>query len=264
MTRRTLIVSTLALSAGAASAYAAPFADFVIRDAGTQILPNTDYVPNGLEFIISVGGMKAALGSDNVNGSTVGSISRMAITRYDDAGRFSAGSGPAVAPYFNIWVTDGLGNFAVIANEPSNPSFGAFRTANPGGGFTYDFSMADIANEPVQVYETPNGGFNSTNTWIHNLLGINGPLTFADVAGLTVLAPDAAYIMDGTNAVGSGAPRELGSNAAYGFNWVFGDTLTNYVSGQEGYVVAGALVVPTPGAAALLAIAGLAGVRRRR
>jgi hypothetical protein len=34
-----------------------------------------------------------------------------------------AGSGPAVAPYFNIWITDGLGNYAVVANEPSNPSF---------------------------------------------------------------------------------------------------------------------------------------------
>jgi len=261
MTRAT--ITTIGLLIATAGATAQPFNSYVIRDAGTQILPNTDYVPDGLEFVISVGGMKAALGSDAVNGSTIGSISRMAITRYDDPSRFTAGSGPAVAPYFNIWVTDGIGNFAVLANEPSNPSFNAFRTANPGGGFTYDFSMADIANEPVQVYETANGGYNATNTWVHNLLGINAPLTFADVMGLTVLAPDAAYI-NGPNSVGSGAPRELGTDLAWGFNWVFGDTLTNYVSGMEGYVVANAILVPAPATASLLAVIGLAATRRRR
>jgi len=264
MTRTTITASALIIAASAGSALAQGFTDYVIRDAATQILPNTDYVPNGLEFVISVGGMKAGLGSDYANGYALGSITQMAITRHDDTTRFAAGSGPAVAPYFNIWVTDGLGNFAVVANEPSNPSFAAFRTSGPGNGITYDFSMADIANEPVQVYETPNGGFNSTNTWVHNLVGINGPLTFADISGLTVGKPSPSYITDPGNAVGGGAPRELGTNLAYGFNWVFGDTLTNYVSGMEGYVVSGATLVPTPASAALLGFAGLAAARRRR
>lgn len=264
MTRTTTAVSCAVLAAASAGALAQPFSQFVIRNAGTQILANTDYVPDGVEVVISASGMKAGLGSNFVNGSTLGDISRMAITRHDDAGRFTAGSGPAVAPYFNIWVTDGLGNYAVLANEPSNPSFAAFRTAGPNGGFTYDFSMADIAGETVQVYETPNGGYGATNTWVHNLVGINGALTFGDLTGLTVDAPDAAYITTGANAVGSGAPRELGTNTAYGFNWVFGDTLSNYVSGMEGYVVSNTILVPAPAPVALLGLAGLAATRRRR
>lgn len=261
--RLTTTVLALALLAGSANA---AFSPFVIREGGgnaPDILPNNTYVPGALEYVISTGGMKAGLGSSDLDGSTVGSISKMAITRYDDASRFTAGSGPAVAPYFNIWVTDGLGNYAVIANEPSNPSFAPYRTANVGGGFTYDFSMADIGTEPVQVYETPNGGYGSTTTWVHNLLG-NHPLTFADVASLTVEAPSAAYITNPSNAVGSGAPDELGTNAAFGFNWIFGDTLSNYVSGAEGYVVSNAILTPAPGAAGLLGLAGLAAARRRR
>jgi hypothetical protein len=68
--------------------------------------------------------------------------------------------------------------------------------------------------------------------------------------------------------LGSGAPRELGTNKAYGVNWVFGDTLSNYVSGQDGYVVRNAKVgsvIPEPGTMLLLGsgLLGLAGFRRR-
>lgn len=253
----------VAVCAGVAQA---GFSSYVIREGGgnpPSILANNDYVPGATEFVISAGGMKAGLGSGDVDGSTLGSLSQIAITRHDDTGRFGAGSGPAVAPYFNIWVTDGVGNYAVLANEPSNPSFAAFRTALPGGGIEYSFSMADIASEPVQVYETPNGGYGSTTTWVHDLLG-NQPLTFGDVASLVIEAPSSAYISNPVNAVGSGAPDELGTNAAFGFNWIFGDTLTNYVSGAEGYVVSGALVVPGSGAVGLLGLSGLCAMRRRR
>ncbi|HMN42438.1 MAG TPA: hypothetical protein PKE29_16480 [Phycisphaerales bacterium] len=259
-----VVASGLAIAAVTADAGA--FTSFIIRNgAGNvppQILPNNAYVPGATEFVISAGSMKAGWGSSAADGSTLGSISELCITRHDDSGRFTAGSGPAVAPYFNIWITDGA-NFAVVANEPSNPSFAAFRTPTVNGGFTYDFSMNDIATEPAKIYETINGGTN--NTWVHAALGKTGlPLTFADVLGFTVQAPSAAYITAGGNGVGSGAPRELGTNTAYGVNWVFGDTLSNYVSGAEGYVVSNPSLVPTPGAIALLGLGGLAAVRRRR
>lgn len=261
-----LITGVVALTVLAGSANA-DFSSFVIRNSGggtpPTIQPNNTYVPGATEFVISESGMKAGLGSGDLDGSSLGDVTQMSITRYDDASRFAAGSGPAVAPYFNIWVTDGVGHYAVLANEPSNPSFGPFRTANPGGGFTYSFSMADIAAEPVQVYETPNGGYGSTTTWVHDLVG-NHPLTFADVMGLTIEAPSAAYITNPANAVGSGAPDELGTNAAVGFNWVFGDTLSNYVSGMEGYVVSNATLVPTPGAFGLLGLGAFGAMRRRR
>jgi hypothetical protein len=172
-----------------------------------------------------------------------------------------------VAPYFNIWVTDGGGNYAVLANEPSNPSFQPLFVDNGDGSKSYSLSFADIANEPVQVYETPGGGYGSTTTWVHNLFG-NTPLTFGDVASLVIEAPDAAYITNGANAVGSGAPDELGTNVALGFNWIFGDTLANYQSGMQGYVVGNpiAQAIPEPATLALAGSAalGLFVVRRRR
>ena len=246
----------------------AGFSSYVIREGGGNapaILPNNVYVPGATEFVIAAGGQKAAWGSDDMNGSTIGDIASVAITRYDDPTRFSAGSGPAVAPYFNIWITDGNGNYAVAANEPSNASFQPlFETV--GSAKVYDLSFNDISAEPVQIYETPGGGYGATGTWVHNLVGINGPLTFADIASLVIEAPDAAYITNGANAVGSGAPDELGTNAAYGFNWVFGDTLSNYVSGNEGYVVGNpaAVAIPEPTALVLLGIGMVSLLGRRK
>ena len=246
----------------------AAFTSYIIRNGGVPpvIQPNNVYVPGATEFVISQSGQKAGWGSDDINGASIGQISNVAITRYDDTSRFSAGSGPAVAPYFNIWVTDGMGKYAVLANEPSDGAFQPLFETNMDGSKTYSLSFADLANKPVKVYETPNGGGNSTTTWVHDMFG-NNPLTFSDVASLVIAAPDSAYIAFVPNAVGTGAPRQLIDNETWGFNWIFGDTLANYVAGMEGYVVGSpvAQAVPEP---ATLGLAGLAGlglisIRRR-
>lgn len=253
----------------------AGFTPFVIRDGGggpPGVVVNNDYVPGATEFIIGASGQKAGWGSNDINGFTIDAVTNLSITRHDDTTRFTTGSGPAVAPYFNIWVTDGLGNYAVLANEPSNPDFQPLFVDNGDGSKTYQLSFADLADKRVQIYETPGGGYGATNTWVHQHLGLvgNDTLTFSDVASLTIEAPTIAYLTDPTNAVGSGAPRELGTNQAYGFNWVFGDTLSNYVSGMEGYVVSMPGVqaaVPEPGTIAMAALACAGGVlfaRRRR
>jgi hypothetical protein len=252
----------------------ANFSSFVIREASgsnaPDILVNNDYVVGATEFIIDTASQKAGWGSNDINAHTVGQITKLNITRHDDTTRFNSGSGPAFAPYFNIWVTDGLGHFAVLANEPTNPAFQALFTASTHGAHTdhtYDLSFSDLSSHPVQVFETANGGYGSTTTWVHNLLNKNYQLTFADVAGLTILPPSPAYIT-GPNNVGSGAPRELGTNTAYGFNWVFGDTLSNYVSGDDGYIVSDpmAIAIPEPGTLALtrIAVIGFACFASRR
>jgi hypothetical protein len=94
----------------------------------------------------------------------------------------------------------------------------------------------------------------------------NVPLTFGQVATLTIAAPDATYITNPANAVGSGAPDELGTNVAYGFNWVFGDTLANYVAGMEGFVVSNpvAQAIPEPATLGLAGLAGLGLIAARR
>jgi len=226
----------------------AGFVSYEIRET-----PTINDLSGATEFIIDQGGEKAGLGSNDINGRTIGSISSLRIDRLDDRTRFATGSGPYVAPYINIWITDGAGNYAVVANEPSNP---AFQSLYSNG---YDLSFGDLSDKVAKIYETSN------KSWLPN----NGDnLTFADLAAFTILAPTVAELTTGWAGLGTGAPRELGTNVAYGVNWVFGDTLANYVSGEDGYIVANASVtaVPEPGALALFAtgLVGLGLLRRRR
>lgn len=263
MFKKAAITTVCAAVLGVSGVAQAGFDSFVIREGGGNpptIQANNTYVSGATEFIISAGGMKAALGSNDVNGIAVSDLTQLAITRYDDTTRFAAGSGPAVGPYINLWVTDGLGNYAVIANEPSNGAFQSLFTTNGDGSKTYDLDYADLSDKVAKVYETP--GWNTNSSWVHNLVG-NDPLTFADIAALTIAPPPASYIQNAANGVGSGAPDVIVTDVAYGVNWVFGDTQTNYVSGQEGYVVGGAVVAPEPASLALIGLGGLALIKRK-
>ena len=67
----------------------------------------------------------------------------------------------------------------------------------------------------------------------------------------------------GFDAIPTKGIEQFGTEVAYGVNWVFGDTLSNYVSGNEGYVVSDFAVAPEPASLALLSLGGLAMLRRR-
>ena len=225
--------------------------EFIIR--GTPII--NDLGGGVTEFVIDDAGDKAGIGSNDINGATLGSITALAITRVDDRTRFTAGSGPYVAPYVNIWITDGLGNYAVVANEPSDANF------QPLYNNGYNLSFADLSGKAAKIYE------NSDKSWLPN----NGVgLTFADLAGFIIQAPSVAELVAAWPGLGTGAPRELGTNIAYGVNWVFGDTLSNYLSGDPGYQVSNARFaaasVPEPSTLLLFGagLAGLGWVRRRQ
>ena len=221
----------LACLAGAAHAQTVDpgWEAFIIRAATADpadlpIIQNDDtYVTGALEFIITEGGQKAGLGTDQINGAKVSQIATLHIDRLDDV----VNSGSLYGPYFNIWVTDGAGHYAVIANEPSNPEWGSER---------WDVaSWDDLRTKTCKVYETP--GAAAGTSWVHAFAGTT-TLTFEDIGDLVIMPPPPAYIADPANEVGSGAPDELGTDIARGYNWIFGDTLANYVSGDPGFIVA--------------------------
>ncbi|HRH26180.1 MAG TPA: PEP-CTERM sorting domain-containing protein [Candidatus Paceibacterota bacterium] len=233
---------------------------FVIRNANSggtppTIVENYGGDPNAVQVIENLVGQKAALGTNLISGSTIGQIDTLSIVRNDDYSRFTAGSGPNVAPYMNFWVKDLLGNYAVLANEPSNPEWAGPQKWNTTG--------ANLASKTVKVFEK------------HPLfvmppgitLGAGGLTngTFADFAGYTIEAPSAVYLAAG-NGTGSGAPDELGTNLAYGFNWVLGDTGGNYLSDTNGFILSNpvASVVPEPATLSLIGSASLLLTRRRR
>ena len=134
----------------AASPAWADFTSYVIRDGAGSVAPAiTTPAPGETGFAITLSGQKAALGSNDLNGFTLGQITNLSITRYDDPSHFSAGSGPAVAPCANFWITDGT-HFAVVANEPSDPDF------QPLYNNGYHLSFADLSNKVAKIFETNN------------------------------------------------------------------------------------------------------------
>ncbi len=214
---------------------------FVIRNSNSgDIAPAiSDDVGGGKLFEITLAGQKAAWGTNMMNGQTIGAIQSISINR-----------DPSVTgwgPYMNFWVTDGLGGYAAIANEPSN-------TGEWTGSSAYDTTWDVLKDATVWVYEvSPTAGFklpNGVTTTTNVPAGTVSPhFTFSDFASYTIAPPTTPW-------GGSGAPDDLNASSytAYGVNWVLGDTQSNYLGG---YLVSNPTVTPEPGTLVLLLTAGL-------
>lgn len=233
-------------------ANAALWETYVIRNSTSgNIAPTISDVSGGKLFSILLGGQKAGWGTDLMNGMKVGDIQSVSITR-----------DPSVTgwgPYMNIWITDGSGGYAVIANEPSH-------TGEWAPGTAYDTTWDILKDATVWVYENePANGFilpNGTTSYVNNPVPagtVSPSFTFDDFANYTIATPPTYW-------GGSGAPDDLlaASYTAYGFNWIFGDTQKNYL---DGYLVSDPTLVPVPvPAAVILGLFGMgvAGLKLRK
>jgi MYXO-CTERM domain-containing protein len=259
------VLSMSALALMAAEAATAGFTPYVIRNSALGVAPTIGTSGGNTTFGVPSPSQKAGFGSNDVNGITVGQISNIQFT-LNSATAYSGTTAPVILPYVNIWAQDAVsGNYFAIY-------FGldAFVT-NTGGVKSVNVGTSQLASVTFGVSETnaAAGGVAIAGSWLATALGVPGAgtsYTMAQVANFQIVAPPASWVASGNgNGVGGGAPRELGTNTTFGFNWIFGQggSADNGYNGYD-YTVSGASVVPAPGALALLGVAGLAGGRRRR
>ena len=203
--------------------------DFVIRNSNVGgIAPTISDPAGGKLFQVTLAGQKAGWGTNSMNGKKISDIQSISITRDSSV----VGWGP----YMNLWVKDINGKYAVISNEPSN-------TGEWGTGTAYNTTWDILKNATAKVFEAGSGFIMPSGT----------TFKFNDFANYTIATPT---IHQG----GAGAPDDLyaSSYTAYGVNWVFGDSQSNYVGG---YLVSNPTVVPEP---VTLALFGLGGLLLRR
>ena len=259
------VLSMSALALMAAEAATAGFTPYVIRQSAGGANPTIGTSGANTTFGVTLPSQKAGWGSNDLNGITVGQISNIQFT-LNSATAYPGTTAPVILPYVNIWAKDAVsGNYFVIA-------FGldAFVT-NTGGVKSVNVGTSQMATVTFGVHETSAafGGVANAGSWLATALGAPGAgtaYTMAQVANFQIVAPPSSWVVSGNgNGVSAAAPRELGTDTTFGFNWIFGQSSSSN-NGYNGYdyTVSGASVVPAPGALALLGVAGLVGGRRRR
>ena len=215
----TICMVALMVSSIVSAADVAGWDAFVIRNSTTDnIAPVISDPTGGKLFQILLGGQKAGWGTNSMNGKKVGHIQSLSIIRDSSV----TGWGP----YMNFWITDGQGGYAILANEPSHPWEWT-------GSSAYDTTWDVLKDATTWVYEVDSTkGFilpNGSTTFVSLPAGTIDPPTFSDFANYTIETPPSHW-------GGTGAPDVLNADpyTAYGFNWVFGDTQSNYL---DGYLV---------------------------
>ncbi len=203
--------------------FAANWTPFIIRNANTSGDAPTYLLSGGVLTVdvdSATGGQKVGYGTSSLDGGRLDSITRFQVVRLDSHEN-------DYAPYINIWVTDGT-HYAVLSLEPSH--YSQF-------DWTHDLEAADYLSIEPWIYETDT----SDLTWIltdayydGRYIKVSGAaVTIADIGHLTIKPPTPSEFAAGLPGVGSGAPRELDTDIAFGFTLVFGDTQSNYIGGYQ-------------------------------
>jgi len=183
---------------------------------------------------ITIAMQKIGYGLNLQNGSKISDLKGINIARFD--------SGNSTNPYLNIWVTNSdYTNYATISISPTwfqqytNINYDILKDEDIFIYETIGVQLAATGNYPTLIL-----GYQGTS-WISSVSGVNGntaQLKLSDLANLEIKAPPSSWF-DGTHGTGTGTARELSTNNAYGFNWIFGNinnngdgTLADYIIGN--------------------------------
>lgn len=169
-------------------------------------------------------------------------------------------------PYLNLWVTDGLGKYAILAVDPNLNTVNFAGNILQAGLYEYEGKTGTADQKKAAAswlfkdgqspnFTASNGYFSS----VFHLSDLKDTIRFDDPYSYS-----SAY-------VGSGAPR-----GDYGFNLIFGDSAANYVGTvgisnlkvtYDGKVYSAANSVPDSGSTfmgTLFAVGLLSWITRRR
>ena len=166
---------------------------------------------DGFSYSTPRGGQKVGYGTKFFDGYKINTISSV---------NWNLISGnPGIGPYLNIWVTDGQGNYAIIASE-NNYRGTDFTTRREWKIFEYGTSTTNFN----WLFDAGTGGRDAAQ-----YLTLNGiRVTLKDLSDRIIIGDPGVYP---TPNVGTGAPR-----GGYGFNLIWGDTQANFTqkNGQIG------------------------------
>lgn len=185
----------------------------------SDIVLSENAAGDGFTYGTPRGGQKVGYGTKFFDGYKINSISSTNWNLvFGNAG---------IGPYLNIWVTDGLGNYAVIASE--NHYKGTdFATRREWKIFEYGPSTSNFN----WLFDGGTGGRDGSQ-----YLTLNGVrVTLSQLSDRIKIGDPGVYPSPN---VGTGAPK-----AGYGFNLIWGDTQANF-TGKNGQI--GGLTVSSAG-----------------
>lgn len=189
------------------------FFTFNIRNTNSSILAPWDAdvilsenaAGDGFTFKTPRGGQKVGYGTKFFDGLKINALESV------NWNWISVPASNGIVPYLNIWVTDGLGNYAVISSE-NNYRGTNFGTRREWKIFEYGPSKTNFN----WLFDSGTGARDGAQ-----YLTLNGQrVTLSELSDRIVIGDPGVY--PATN-VGTGAPR-----AGSGFNLIWGDTQQNF------------------------------------
>lgn len=177
----------------------------------TDIVLSENAGGDGFSYSTPRGGQKVGYGTKFFDGYKINSISS---TNWN-----LVSGNPGIGPYLNIWVTDGLGNYAIIASENSYKGTD-FTTRREWKIFEYGPSTTNLN----WLFDGGTGARDASQYL--TLEGVR--ITLSQLSDRIIIGDPGSYPSPN---VGTGAPR-----GGYGFSLIWGDTQSNFTqkNGQIG------------------------------